>query len=139
MRISDWSSDVCSSDLGGIPRDHSAPAAMKGGRIRVLLAEDSATASELLTAILEKEPGIEVVGCAVDGEEAVRMTRLLRPPLVLMDVQMPKMNGFHATKTIMTECPPPIIIVSDRGDAVTRQVPMQALPIAAMSSPPKPI
>src|SRR3546814_14691247 len=72
MRISDWSSDVCSSDLGGTPRDHSAPAAMKGGRIRVLLAEDSATASELLTAILEKEPGIEVVGCAVDGEEAVR-------------------------------------------------------------------
>src|SRR3546814_16805553 len=94
MRISDWSSDVCSSDLGGIPRDHSTLAAMTAERIRVLLAEDSATASELLTAILEKEPGIEVVGCAVDGEEAVRMTQTLSPHLLLMDVQMPKMNGF---------------------------------------------
>src|SRR3546814_9267356 len=105
---------------------------MKGDRIRVLLAEDSATASELLTAILEKEPGIEVVGCAVDGEEAVRMAKRLRPDLVLMDVQMPKMNGFHATKTIMTECPTPIIIVSAWVNDVDVTVSMQALRMGAL-------
>src|SRR3546814_894129 len=112
---------------------------MKGDRIRVLLAEDSATASELLTAILEKEPGIEVVGCAVDGEEAVRMTKRLRPDLVLMDVHMPKMNGFHATKTIMTECPTPIIIVSAWVNDVDVAVSMQALRMGALAVIEKPV
>ncbi|HEX2091856.1 MAG TPA: chemotaxis-specific protein-glutamate methyltransferase CheB [Longimicrobiaceae bacterium] len=82
--------------------------------IRVLVAEDSPTVRELLVSILESDPGITVVGQARNGREAVEMTARLRPDLVTMDIHMPLLNGFEATKAIMIETPTPIIIVSSR-------------------------
>src|SRR3546814_21195093 len=67
------------------------------------------------------------------------MTKRLRPDLVLMDVHMPKMNGFHATKTIMTECPTPIIIVSAWVNDVDGTVSMQALRMGALAVLEKPV
>jgi len=107
--------------------------------IRVLVAEDSPTARELLTAILETDAEIRVVGCASDGEEAVRLTKKLRPNLVLMDVRMPKMNGFHATKTIMIECPTPIVIVSAWINGREVNVSMEALRMGALAVLAKPV
>lgn len=106
--------------------------------IRVLVAEDSSTARALLVGILGADPDIQVVGQARDGVEAVEMTRLLRPDVVTMDIDMPLLNGFEATKRIMIEAPTPIVIVTGISD--TRQVAssMQALSCGALTLLQKP-
>jgi two-component system chemotaxis response regulator CheB len=80
--------------------------------IRVVVAEDSLTVRELLVEILESDPEIEVVGQAQNGGEAVELATRLRPDLVTMDIHMPVMDGFEATKDIMVQAPTPILIVS---------------------------
>jgi chemotaxis response regulator CheB len=67
-------------------------------RIRVLVVDDSPTSRQLLVAILRTDNDIEVVGQAADGLEAVEMVKPLHPDIVTMDVQMPKLDGFAATK-----------------------------------------
>jgi two-component system chemotaxis response regulator CheB len=80
--------------------------------IRVLVAEDSLTVRQLLVEILESDPELKVIGQAKNGLEAVEMAASLKPDLVTMDVHMPVMDGFAATKEIMVRVPTPILIVS---------------------------
>jgi two-component system chemotaxis response regulator CheB len=89
----------------------SAPSASPH-RIRVVIADDSLVAREMLAQILNSDPAIEVVGVAKDGQEAVEMVARLRPDLVTMDVHMPKMDGLQATEQIMAYTPTPILVVS---------------------------
>jgi DNA-binding NarL/FixJ family response regulator len=73
--------------------------------VRVLLADDQALFREALTTLLEVQPGIEVVGEAGNGEEAVRRAAELRPDVVLMDLRMPVLDGIAATARLTAEQP----------------------------------
>src|SRR5690348_5966266 len=78
---------------------------------KVLIADDHSTVRQGLASFLSLDPQIEIVGVAIDGSEAVRMTRELKPDLVLMDILMPEMNGIEATKIIKKEMPGVLIVV----------------------------
>ena len=73
--------------------------------IRILIADDHRMMRDALAALLEKEPGFEVVGLAEDGVDGVRLARVVKPDVVLMDIHMPRMNGIEATRRITAELP----------------------------------
>ncbi len=79
--------------------------------IRIVLCEDQTLVRDGLRTILGLQPGMEVVGEAADGEQAVRRTLELRPDIVLMDIQMPVRNGVEATALITAARPETRVIV----------------------------
>ena len=81
-------------------------------RIRVLVVEDSPSSRELLTRLLDADPRIEVVGVAADGEAAVAAAQRLLPDVITMDIHLPKLDGFAATRRIMELCPTRIVMVT---------------------------
>jgi len=74
-------------------------------RIQVLLADDHLVVRKGLRAILERQPGIEVVGEAADGREAVTLSDSLAPDVVIMDITMPHLNGIEAASRIKMSLP----------------------------------
>ena len=76
-------------------------AAGGGVTTRCLIADDQAVVREGIAAILAAQPGLEVVGQAADGADAVRQARHLQPDVILMDVRMPAMDGLQATRQIL--------------------------------------
>ncbi len=79
--------------------------------IRVLLVDDHAVVRKGLCALIEREPGIEVVGEAEDGERAVLLADRLRPDVILMDLEMPGIGGIEAARQISTAAPDMKIVV----------------------------
>ncbi|MET7989106.1 response regulator transcription factor [Streptomyces sp. NPDC005281] len=75
------------------------------GTIRVVIADDQQMVRQGFTVLLNTHPGIEVIGQAVDGLDAVRKVAELSPDVVLMDIRMPELGGIEATRRITTDTP----------------------------------
>jgi NarL family two-component system response regulator LiaR len=80
-------------------------------KIKVLLAEDHVIVREGTREFVQREPDMEVVGEAGDGEEAVKLATKLKPDVIVMDIAMPKLNGIEATKKIKALLPSTAILI----------------------------
>ena len=80
----------------------------------MLVIDDSAFSRRTITRMLERSPLVEVVDAARDGEEALRKTLELRPDLITLDLEMPRMDGFTFLRLVMSRCPTPVIVISGR-------------------------
>jgi two-component system, chemotaxis family, protein-glutamate methylesterase/glutaminase len=106
-------------------------------RIRVLVVDDSALVRQLLTEMLTRDPGIEVVGTASDAHVAREKIKQLNPDVLTLDVEMPKMDGLTFLRNLMRLRPMPVVMVSsltEHGAEVT----LDALALGAVDYLPKP-
>ena len=84
---------------------------MSAPLIRVLAADDQRVVREGLALVLGLLPGVEVVGTAADGDEAIELARRLKPDVVLMDLRMPRRDGVSAIRALREQCPQVKVIV----------------------------
>ncbi|HEY3026168.1 MAG TPA: response regulator transcription factor [Pyrinomonadaceae bacterium] len=103
--------------------------------LRVLLADDHALVRAGIRALVEKIDGVEVVGQAGDGREALQLIKKHRPDIVLLDIAMPGLNGFEVLDQTVRECPEVSVIVLSVHDA--EEYAMRALSLGAMGYLPK--
>ena len=82
------------------------------GRVRVLIVDDSEASRSAIQAMLSERPGLRVVGHARDGEEALRAALRHKPDVVVLDLQMPRMDGFTFLRLLMAQCPTPVVVLS---------------------------
>jgi len=82
------------------------------GRIRVLVVDDSAYMRRRITRMLDDSPLVQVIDTARDGEDALRKTLELRPDLITLDLEMPRMDGFTFLRFVMSRQPTPVLVVS---------------------------
>ncbi|MFA4835746.1 MAG: response regulator transcription factor [Dehalococcoidia bacterium] len=84
---------------------------MSAERIRIIIADDHKVVREGTRELLQKEPDLEVVGEAGDGEEAVMLAKELKPDVAIMDIAMPRLNGIEATKQIKAISPSTAVLI----------------------------
>ncbi len=106
--------------------------------IRVLVVEDSPVVRELLLHILNSDPLLRVIGVAVDGEEAVMAAHRLRPDVIVMDIHLPKLDGFAATRQIMESAPTRIVMATATADPKEVAASFRAIEAGALTLLAKP-
>lgn len=80
-------------------------------RIKIILADDHNVVREGLRAVLQTDPGIEIVGEAEDGVQAVQLAKRLQPDVVLLDILMPHLDGLEATRQIVAAVPTTRVLI----------------------------
>lgn len=112
---------------------------MDGARkIRVLIVEDSQTMRLLLERIVGDDHRLEIAASVASAEEALRILPTIRPDVISLDIRLPGMNGFDATRRIMAELPTPIVVVSASVEAEDLKISMNALSAGALTVVEKP-
>lgn len=106
--------------------------------VRVLIVDDSPLCRDLLARLLSADERLQVVGLAVDGEDALRQVHALRPDLVTMDLRMPVLDGIGATQRIMDERPTPILVLTGHPFQAGRDVTFDAIRAGALDLMVKP-
>ena len=99
--------------------------------IKVLVVDDSAFMRNAISSMLNSDPKIKVIGMARDGVEAVEKVKSLKPDIVTLDVEMPRMDGIEALKRIMAENPVPVVMVSSLTTDGAKET-LEALEIGAL-------
>ncbi len=107
-------------------------------QIKVLVVDDSPVARQLLSHILGSDPEIQVTGVAAGGRDAMEMMGRQRPDVITMDINMPGMDGFEATRAIMETDPVPIVIVTGRPDSNEMEMSFKAIEAGALAILQKP-
>lgn len=105
--------------------------------IRVMVVDDSAFMRRVIGDIVQHSPGMELVGTARNGEDAMRKMEVLQPHILTMDLEMPVMDGISTLKRLMEEKPLPVIIVSSHSFEGSEST-MEALQLGAVDFVPKP-
>ena len=80
--------------------------------LRVLIVDDSAYNRRSIAETIAHSPEVKVVGKAADGEEALRLVSVLKPDVITLDLEMPRMDGFTFLRILMSKMPTPVIVVS---------------------------
>jgi two-component system chemotaxis response regulator CheB len=115
----------------------SKPASARG-IARVLVIDDSAVARGLMTRWIEEDPDLVLVGAAVDGEQGIRKAEELRPDLIVLDVEMPKMDGLAALPILLKTVPGCRIVMASTLTRRGGEVTIRALSMGAADYAPKP-
>ncbi len=120
--------DLCAAPVGGKTPDLQRELTSGAGfaPMRVLVADDQAIAREVLCWMLKDEPGIEIVGVAANGTEAVEAIRREQPDLVLLDVEMPDLSGFDVVGQLPEAKRPVVIFVTANERFARRAFDVQA-------------
>src|SRR5882724_8069391 len=108
-------------------------------KIRVLIVEDSRVIREFLEYIIGNDPRLEIVGAVGSAEQALLILDSACPDVISMDIRLPGMNGFEATRRIMSERPTPIVVVSASVESEDLQITMSALRAGALTVLEKPV
>ncbi len=108
-------------------------------KIRVLIVEDSRVVRQFLEHLIRGDPRLEVARAVESAEEALRVLDQVAPDVISMDIRLPGMNGFEATRRIMAERPTPIVVVSASVEAEDLQISMNALRAGALAVVEKPV
>ena len=103
--------------------------------IRLLVVDDSAYNRRNIAEVFANHPEVEVVGKAGDGEEALKLATTLKPDVITLDLEMPRMDGFTFLRILMSRAPTPVIVVSSYAQ---RENVFKALELGALDFVPKP-
>src|SRR5438034_7231414 len=107
-------------------------------RTTVLVVDDSAFMRKLIAEMVESSGIFRVVGTAADGIEALQKIRALKPDIVTLDIEMPRLNGLQALERIMAEMPRPVVMLSAAGSELGNEMTLRALERGALEFVKKP-
>ncbi len=104
----------------------------------VLVVDDSAFMRKLIAELVESSGPFRVIGTASDGIEAIHKVRILKPQIVTLDIEMPRLNGLQALEQIMAEMPRPVVMLSAAGSDLGNEMTLRALERGALEFVRKP-
>jgi two-component system chemotaxis response regulator CheB len=112
---------------------------MDQGKVKVLIVDDSKVARSLLSHLIDSDPQLQVIGAVDSGHAAIDFLRDQKPNVVLIDIQMPRLDGFETTRSIMETDPLPIVICTGASDPREMATTFRSMEAGALACVGKPV